>query len=365
MKIRVVFLLSVLFLIATGIWAQGSGLGKALAVVTLYETEEINSRQFQKQLDRLQQRNQLLKTLESVGAETGNNQALSPDALLDAEIERILIRQAAKKAGVVVADTEVSKLIDEQRSALGPSASLEAFEAYIKQQSSMSLDEYRLVLRDGLLQRKMIAKEYPQLATNQVTVSEADILDLYEQRAASFISPRIVRYRYIIIDTSKMNPEQKKQALTKMDGFKKEIQTGKSAAFESIIKRAVLDTSFAAGDIGRYIGRNTPVYQQLEKIFGSAFCNTLFALNEDEISGIIESNLGYQIVQVTYKRAMFLAGLDDPVGPEEKVKVRDAIREALLSQRLALAQKNAGTEFIEKLKKIARIVRFKENYTWN
>ena len=95
--------------------------------------------------------------------------------------------------------------------------------------------------------------------------------------------------------------------------------------------------------------------------FGQEFVDSVFLMNEGDVSSVLTSKLGYHIVKVTeYHQAKLLA-LDDTISPESTETVREYIAQLLIGRKNQLVLQKALEELIEELKNQAEINIFEEN----
>jgi len=343
----------------------GQGLvsnSKPLANVKLYKTEIITLQDFNVQLERLSKQKKALETLDSLGlVQNGKNMLQNPADLLEHEIEMILVRQEAEHEKITIGENELQGVINTQKRQLGSNVSDQVFEQYITQQLGIDLDTYKRVLTDSLLQTKLVGKKRPDLKDMTFPVSEEEIQDVYEQKASEFIIPRLVRFQFLMIDTSKMTGDQKKTAMDRMSSFSKRIKSEGKAAFDALIKASVDDPSYSGGDIGTYVTKADP---RIKGYFGQDFINTLFSMKEGDISPVLETNIGYLIAYVSYRKEVYLPALNDAIRPGENTTVRDAIAAAIRQQKGTLEIQKASADMIKKLKAQASIIKFEKNYPW-
>ena len=99
------------------------------------------------------------------------------------------------------------------------------------------------------------------------------------------------------------------------DDILKELKGG--AAFGDLVMKYSDDTvsKYKGGDIGTFI-RSDP---QRTQLFGHDFFEAIFKLKKGETSGVIQSNLGFHIVQVVDRSDARLLTLDDKVPPLNQI----------------------------------------------
>ncbi len=169
---------------------------------------------------------------------------------LDNMIDDVLVMQDAAKQGISISDAEVDAEIQKGISAAGGQAK---FEEQLKR-DGQTLEDARNMVRTQLLYQKMLAK----VAGNLQTAEQ-------------------VHARHILV-----NSQAVAQALLE------QIRAG--ADFGQLAQQASLDTTTRAngGDLG-WFPRGKLVAKELE--------DAAFALQPGQVSEVIQSALGYHIVQ--------------------------------------------------------------------
>lgn len=171
--------------------------------------------------------------------------------VLDLMVEQKLIEQAAVREGATVTDEDIDTTIEGLRADIGA----EAFEAWLEQES-ITLDEMRVQLRQDMLATQManrIAEAVPTQAEH-------------------------VHARHIVVST----PEEAQLVLS-------QLQAGGDFASLARTYSQDISTRDLGGDLGFFpIGVLTS--REVE--------TAAFALQPGQLSDIIQSELGYHIVQV-------------------------------------------------------------------
>jgi parvulin-like peptidyl-prolyl isomerase len=119
-------------------------------------------------------------------------------------------------------------------------------------------------------------------------------------------------------------------------------------------------TKYSGGLLNTFFRNDT----QSRQVLGAVFFDTLFKLKKGETSGVLQSNAGYHIVQITEKVDARLLGLTDKVPPTNTMTVREAINASIVTQRQADAYKAALADIVADLKKQAEIKIFDDNINW-
>ncbi|MGC9399009.1 MAG: peptidylprolyl isomerase [Anaerolineae bacterium] len=177
--------------------------------------------------------------------------AQAREAVLNWMIEQVLIVQAASQRGIEVTDEDVDAVIQDLIADIGQ----EAFEERLAREG-MTLDEMRAQLRVQLLASRMAEEVVAEVPTQTVHVNA----------------------RHIVVDTR----EEAQRLL-------EQIRAG--ADFAALARQYSQDafTRERGGDLG-YFPRGILTSSKVEEV--------AFSLQPGQVSEVIESELGYHIVQV-------------------------------------------------------------------
>ncbi|MDO9236078.1 MAG: SurA N-terminal domain-containing protein [Aquabacterium sp.] len=177
----------------------------------------------------------------------------------------------------------------------------------------------------------------------RVAVSEDDLRRSYKENQARFMAPEERRASHILIKAEKSaTPEQKKTARAKADQLLAQLQKNPSQ-FAELAKKNSDDLGSAAigGDLD-FFGRGAMV---------KSFDEAAFALKTGQLSGVVESDFGFHIIQLTAMRG-------GSAQPFEAVRgqLEDDARKQLAQREFAAAAErftNAVYEQSDSLKPIA------------
>lgn len=327
-------------------------LDQPVAVVRLYETVNIGQREMREQ-ERLLER-QLGRDLT----------AEDRRELLEAQINEVLITQAAAERSIRVSEEELQQAIAQQRASVGQPISDAQFRQLVQQQMGLSWEEYQEQIRERLIQEKFIMEEKRSVLEGIQAPSERDIRAFYDENATRFTNPAMVRFRHVFVDTRNLSEERVAEKRERAQELFRSLQRG-DVSFEELMDESMDDASYSAGDFGYLMRQN----QEERNLLGQDFIESVFALEEGEVSdGLLESNVGFHIVQVTNRRQARVLGLNDPVLPGESTTVRDQVRNYLLSTQQQRAFQQALQEVVEDLRAEAEtdgeLTVYEENLDW-
>jgi parvulin-like peptidyl-prolyl isomerase len=192
-------------------------------------------------------------------------------------------------------------------------------------------------------------------------VTDEDAQDYYDNNKASFFQDDMVTIRHIFVDTHLLTTkEDRDKAAKRADDIVKDLKAGKTFG-ELVVSQSDDTTSkYKNGDIGMLQRSNA----QQKQFYGSDFYDAVFRLKKGETSGLIKSNLGYHIVQVTGKFDAKLLTIEDKMPPQNQMTVRDYIKASLAVQHQREALAKALDEITKDLKSQAQIQVFDKNLAW-
>ncbi|MGI9257121.1 MAG: peptidylprolyl isomerase, partial [Salinispira sp.] len=263
-------------------------------------------------------------------------------------------------AGLQVTANELENAINLQKSALNTAISDTDYQRIIVEQTGLSWNEYRSQIEDRILQEKYVAYARADLLQNTEEISEADIQATYEQNAQSFVSPTMSRFSHIFIDLREKSASEKNTARKQIDTYVSRIRNGGTTVFDQIIGETLDDVSVSGGDFGFLISGDTNAQQ----ILGNDFVQEVFALETGDISGVVESNIGLHILQITDRRSPRLLELDNPLLPGQSLTVRQQIQQYIRAQRQQAALIQALDEIVTELRDEADIRIVEGNVSW-
>jgi peptidyl-prolyl cis-trans isomerase C len=207
--------------------------------------------------------------------------------VLDELIAIILLQQDAKAQGITASDQEVQQMVAARKQ------SFPNEEAYKKAlvQAGVTEAKLREQARDTIAVQKYVQTKIAP----QATVSDQAAKDFYEKNNAKMQMPERLHLRHILVLVDpKATPADREKAKQKAEGLLKRVQGGED--FAKVAAEASDDpgSKSRGGDIG-LVGRGQG---------GPTFEAAAFALKKpNELSPVVESSYGYQIVQLLERMA--------------------------------------------------------------
>ena len=350
---RLSALLALLSILATSIAAQS--IDPPTATIHLHTVDVITQRQLRSQI-------------ELVEARTGQPiTAPQRIQLVDLLIGETLVEQEAKRLNLVVSDVEVFARIEQLRAQhgqqlnLGRSLSGTEYRAIVAQ-NGLAWDIYLGELRKGMIQQRYVARLAPPALQNLASPTAQEVNQFYEaNKTTLFVQPDLVRFRHVYVDTRTLGPDERAQARTRADDILRELRNG--ATFdEQVVKYSDDDASrYNGGTFGAYLRRDDRATSQL---LGSSFFEAPFGMQVGEVSTVLQSNVGFHIIEVIEKIGATILALDDPVSPQTNSRVRDQIALLLANNRQTVAYSQALLAAINDLRSRADVRVFEQNLHW-
>lgn len=242
-------------------------------------------------------------------------------------IDRELVFQQSRKKGIQISPDEVEKEIGAIKQRYSDP---KQFEAILTQ---MNLTEASL--RSQIADRAAIRAYVNQEIGAKITISDTDTKAFYDGHPELFQKPEEIRARHILIKVAAdANADTKSQARKKLEDIKKRVDGGED--FAELAKTNSEDSSAAqGGDLGFFPkGRMVAPFE-----------TAAFALQNNQISDIIETQFGFHLIQVVDRREAKSMGYE-----EVKAKINANLRNEKLAEQLKT--------HLESLRKEAKIETF-------
>ena len=245
--------------------------------------------------------------------------------LLNRMIDNLLMEQESRKTGITVQSEEVTDAINDilkQRK-----ISQDEFRKAMLQEG-ITLEAYRKDIREQLVRMKLVRRDIK----SKVAVTDEEIGEYYRKHREDYDGKEAVRIKQILLLLPKeANPAAKEKLRADAEAIHKRLLNGEP--FELLSAKFSQGPAAAeGGDIG-YIEKGM-IHSEVEE--------AAFSLPLNQISGVIESSVGFHIIQVVDRRGAGLKAIEG---------VREEIREKIDREKL---EKKFG-EWIEELRKKSHI----------
>lgn len=179
-------------------------------------------------------------------------------------------------------------------------------------------------LLDQYIANRYVAKE----VTSGVTVTDEELKSYYREHEKELLVPVSVRARHILIPVGQnSSPEEKAKARAKAEQLLEQIRKGEEFAKLAKEHSEDRDTAARGGELGLLSpgGSNSPEFEK-----------AAFSLKTGEVSGIVETAFGYEIIKVDQRNEQRRATFEE---------AREYIRNILMEQN----REKSVRQFLEKL----------------
>jgi peptidyl-prolyl cis-trans isomerase D len=165
---------------------------------------------------------------------------------------------------------------------------------------------------------QMIIAAQPQVAMT-IQVSDAQVKNYYDSHLDQYRTQARVHARHILLSTTNKPKDEVPKIQAQAEALLKQIKGG--ADFAELAKKNSQDPGSApkGGDLG-WVSRGQMVKN---------FEDTVFALKDNELSGVVTTEYGFHIIQVLERQPAHLQSLD-----EAKGQIQNTLRNQLVSERM-------------------------------
>ncbi|NTV42307.1 MAG: peptidylprolyl isomerase [Syntrophobacteraceae bacterium] len=246
------------------------------------------------------------------------------ERILQSLIDRELLLQEAKKAGVKVDDKEVEEQVANLKKRLGD-------EARFKQMlEKWEFNEAQF--RDNLRSEMIVRKFLDQHVGAKATVSDQDAKAYYDAHPDVFKTTEQIRASHILVKVEPdASAEDKTKAKDKMTAVQERIKKGED--FAAVAKEVSDCPSKEKGGDLNFFSKGMMV---------APFEEAAFGLSPGSVSDIVETQFGYHLIKVTEKK---------PEGTRAYDEVKGPVQQHLKQQRYA----ELRNKYMEELRSKAKI----------
>ena len=242
----------------------------------------------------------------------GNNKAAvieqTKASILQRFIDSLLIEHEAKKAGINVKEEEVMDILKDML--VKQNIRMEDFLKKLEQEGT-SLASVKNEIRGQMMRMRLMRRE----VQSKIIIGEQEIGEYYLQHRDEYEGREAVRLKQILL---LLPPDADKATKTKIEESARRIHQNalNGSSFDSLaVKYSQGPAAAQGGDIG-FIEKGVMI-PEVEKV--------AFSLPVDQVSDVIESSMGFHIIQVVDKRGAGFKPID---------AVRNEIKAKLVDEKL-------------------------------
>jgi len=231
-------------------------------------------------------------------------EARQPDLLRD-RIDSLLLVQRGKDLNLNV-DQEVSKYLGQIQSQY-KIADPEKFQAWIREQTGMSYEDYRAETRDGMLTQRVIGQE----VSSKINIPRAEIEKYYNEHKDEFIRKERIFLREIFVSNEGRTPEASEKRASEL------LQRARRGERFAELARDNSDSVTAAE------GGAMPPFER--GTLNPAIEEQVWDKPRNHITEVIKLDNGFMILRVEQQHREGLAELEE---------VENEVREKLFEPRI-------------------------------
>jgi foldase protein PrsA len=334
--------------------AQAITAAKQVATVKLIRMENITVNQLRPNVDAWEKSYSKTATLDD------------KLTILNGQINRSLLEQAAERDKVFVSDAELNAKIAEykqvtaQQRGMARDLTDAELQALLKA-SGVSWDAFTRNLKYTVLISSYVRAKRKADLDAVKTPTDAECREYYDANKKNFFVDDYAHLRQIYLDTRNLTAKDERDKATKQaEDILRQLKAGTSFADLAAKYSEDTTTKYKGGDMGWLPRDNTALPQSL----GKTFWDAMFRLKAGETSAVLSSNIGLHIVQCDEVIGAKLVGFDEKVPPRYDYTVKEFIRANLLAARQQEALYAALQAIFDELRKVAEIKIFEENLSW-
>lgn len=218
----------------------------------------------------------------------------SPSQLLPQELERATtqaknefaletrVLNSPEAAAVIVPEKEIEQALKEIRARFENEADFE---------SLLSLNSLTIeTLKAALFRQCKVNAILERVGSKAAQVSEVEIALYYHWHPEKFYCPQQRAARHILISINPDYPENTREnALKRIEEIAEKLSRKPKKFAELALKNSECPTALNGGELGNVV--EGKLFPELDA--------ALFALKENEISGVVETEVGFHLIQCT------------------------------------------------------------------
>ncbi len=288
-------------------------------IAVVVNAEVITQGEIESMMQPIYQQYSVVYSKDELAAKTEEARQNITEQLID---EKLLLSEA-KRQNIEVTEGEVDERVDETKKRFD---SIGDFDAALAEQD-LTLSELRQRYKEQLMTKKLIDSRIG----SKINITPIEVANYYKKHADEFVQPEEIKLRNILIRLKEDVPVTERLALAK-DILRRIHDGGDFAALAIGYSEG---PGASDGGLMGYVKKGD-LLPEIE--------NVVFAMNEGEVSDIVQTSFGYHIFKVEEKRPEKQMGLS-----EVRRDVEDAIYRMKIKDKMkGLVQelkKNAYIEF--------------------
>lgn len=236
------------------------------------------------------------------GSQREFNRALERQirATLEQAIESKILYREALLSGLSIHEDAIERELTRLKK------SFDSNEAFLEEleNAGETMSDLRERMKKQTLARAMAARKMEEFES-EVAVSESEVAQYYEDHKEKFSRPERVRCRQIFLAKEAGGP-QPEVLRARLEAVAREIENG--ASFSQLAEAFSQGAGAEDGGLIGWVNHSTPdtpgdLVKPLE--------DAVFAVQEGEVTGIVETDFGFHLLKVEKREEAGLASLDE------------------------------------------------------
>lgn len=289
--------------------------------------------------------------------EKGYGRKLSVDErkkVLDGIVNERLLRQAAEKEGIKIADSQVNEYFNNMLSQqvgypiteaefakLIETETKQSLNEFMKTQTGMGVVESKEFLRGQIAVQVYVGQKKGADLNKIVGPTDSEIRSQYDMNKQSFVRPDTVKLFLVVVPKQKNTQAEKE----KIEAIKKRVEKNIKAIDE--IKK---DSGEKSGYLAEFVyAAKTQLAAQQMGITMEALME-IFKQKINFVSDVTEMSNNFQFFVVMEKLDVKILTLSDVIDPNQTTTVYEYIRQMLTTEKQSVALQQAIQQLTEDLR---------------
>lgn len=279
--------------------------------------------------------------------------------ILASLIDNKLVLQLAQKNGTKIPDSRVNEyfqymlssmvgqpITENQFESVVKNKGYASFDAFMKEQTGMTVSRYKEFLRDQLTSQNYIMSAYAN-ELQKIDASSAEVEQAYDANKQDFVRPDMLTAFMVTVEKKGQTSSEK----AKIDALRARLLSNTKATDQIGKESQKENAGYTA--LNLYMYKNEQTAQSLGITMSELM--QIFNLNVNTVTEVKEMPTNFQFFVIVSKEKMKFLGLNDKIDPAQDVTVRQ-----LLHNNIKLQKQNAA--FAEATKKTVDSVKNDKNY---
>lgn len=339
--------LAVLFTLAiAGAFAQTT-IDKPAATIKLSKQEIISVRQIKADVDKL---------------EKATGQKMKPEQIrqvLEARVNSMLFVQFCDREKITVQDAAITQRLAQLKAEIGGQNVSDADLERAMQAEGIFVDPKTYARQRLLFSAYVQAKKAAELKASQVPPTVEEIMKAYDLAKSTLVRPDTIRASVLFIDLRNKSDDDRKKAREVLKAVAATLKLNPEKFDEYMLRGR--DGSAGYKSLSSIYVEKTP---QGSNLYGKDFFDFAFKQKNGDVSGLIESASGMQIVRINEFLPQKQLGLTDPIPGDQNTTVSEYLAYELTVQKQSEFMDKVEADLIAQLRKDATIKIYEENLSF-